>query len=120
MKILQDLILYDYDSFMDNMDIKGLMSWYNDEEIFSRVHQFIVEHIQSLNKILVYIEKAGYMISRVKFQFCMDRIKIIGYICRAEGRSLDIAKVIKILEWRLCMNVTEARVFIGVCVYYRI
>jgi hypothetical protein len=38
----------------------------------------------------------------------------------AEGRSLNNAKVIKILEWKPCSNIGEARVFIGVCVYYRI
>jgi hypothetical protein len=37
-----------------------------------------------------------------------------------EGQSLDNAKVIKILEWKLCSNIEEAQVFIRVCVYYRI
>src|SRR5438046_808140 len=50
----------------------------------------------------------------------MDGIKIMGYVCGAEGRSPDSAKVIKILEWRPCTNVSEARAFIGVCIYYRI
>ena len=55
-----------------------------------------------------------------KSQFCMDSIKIVGYICGAEGRSPDSAKVIKILEWSPCTCVAELRAFIGVCVYYHI
>ncbi len=102
------------------MGVKGPLSQYDEEEVFLGVQRFVIEHIQLLDKILVCIERAKYTISRVKSQFCMDRIKIIGYVCGAEGKSPDTAKVIKILKWRPCMNVTEARAFIGVCVYYRI
>ena len=48
----------------------------------------------------------------------MDGIKIVGFVCGAEGRSPDNAKVIKILEWKACLDIGEARAFIGVCVYY--
>ncbi len=68
----------------------------------------------------VWVERAGYTISGAKSQFCIDGIRIVGYICGAEGRSPDTAKVIKILEWRPCTNITEARAFIRVYVYYRI
>ncbi len=70
--------------------------------------------------MLVHIERAECTISRAKSQFCMDGIKIVGYICGVEGKSLDTAKVIKILEWKPCTNVTKARAFIRVCIYYRI
>jgi hypothetical protein len=42
----------------------------------------------------------------------------VGFVCEAEGRSLDSAKVIKILEWKPCTDIKEAQAFIGVCVYY--
>jgi hypothetical protein len=42
----------------------------------------------------------------------------VGFVCGAEGRSPDNAKVIKILEWKPCLDIGEARAFIGVCVYY--
>jgi hypothetical protein len=44
----------------------------------------------------------------------------VGFVYGAEGRSLDNAKVIKILEWKPYLDIGEARAFIGVCVYYRI
>ena len=50
----------------------------------------------------------------------MDGIKIVGFVCGVEGRTPDSAKVIKILEWKPCADIGEARAFIGVCVYYRI
>ena len=50
----------------------------------------------------------------------MDGIKIVGFIYSAKGRTLDSAKVIKILEWKPYMDIGEARAFIGVCIYYRI
>jgi len=50
----------------------------------------------------------------------MDGIKIVGFVCRAEGRTPNSAKVIKILEWKPYADIREARAFIGVYVYYRI
>ena len=50
----------------------------------------------------------------------MDGINIVGFVCRAEGRTPNSAKIIKILEWKPCTDVSEARAFIRVCVYYRI
>ncbi len=95
---MQDLIPYDYDPFVDDVSVKGPMSQYNDEEVFPGVHWFVIEHIQSLDRMLVCIKRARCTISRTKSQFCMDRIKIVGYICGVEGKSPDTAKVIKILE----------------------
>ena len=65
------------------------------------------------------LEQAGCTIGS-KSQFCMDGINAVGFVCGAEGRSPDTAKVIKILEWKPCSDVGEARAFMGVCVYYRI
>ncbi len=45
---------------------------------------------------------------------------MVGYICDSEGRHPDVSKVVKILEWSSLSDITIARVFIGVCVYFRI
>jgi hypothetical protein len=76
-----------------------------------------MEHIQSLNKTLVQLERARCTISP-KSQFCINRINIVGFVYRAEGRTLDSAKIIKILEWKPYTDVSKACAFIGVCVYY--
>jgi hypothetical protein len=67
----------------------------------------------------VRLEQASCIIS-LKSQFCIDKISIVGFVCKAKGQSLDSAKVIKILEWKLCTNVSKAKAFIRVCVYYQI
>ena len=41
-------------------------------------------------------------------------------MCDSEGRHPDVSKVIKILEWSPLSDITTARVFIGVYVYFRI
>jgi len=50
----------------------------------------------------------------------MAGIKVVGYMCDFEGRHPDVFKVAKILEWPFLSDITTARVFIGVCVYFRI
>ena len=116
-KILEDLIPEDCLPFLDNIGVKGPLSTYDDKEVLPGIQQFVMEHIQSLDKTLVCLERAGCTIG-LKSQFCMDGINVVGFVCRAEGRTLDIAKVIKILEWKPCLDIGEARAFIGVCVYY--
>jgi len=118
-KILKDLIPKDYLPFLDDIGVKGLLSAYNNEEALPSIRRFVMEHIQALDRTLVRLERAGCTIGP-KSQFYMDGIKIVGFVCRAEGRTPNSAKVIKILEWKPCVDIGEARAFIGVCVYYRI
>jgi hypothetical protein len=47
-------------------------------------------------------------------------MNIVGFVCGSKGRSPASSKVVKILEWPPCRNVTEAKAFLGICVYYRI
>src|SRR5437016_11512581 len=77
-------------------------------------------HIQWLDRVLASLERAGCTISGEKSQFCMDGINVVGYICGSNGRLPDTDKVAKIVEWPDCQDVSEARAFIGVCVYFRI
>ena len=118
-KILEDLIPKDCLPFLDDIGVKGPLSYYDEEEICPGVRRYIIEHIQSLDRTLERLERAGCTIG-AKSQFCIDGIRIVGFVCGAEGRSPDSVKVIKILEWAPCQNVGEARAFIGVCMYYRI
>ncbi len=50
----------------------------------------------------------------------MVGIRVVGYLCDIEGRHLDTAKIIKILEWLYCDSVIEARVFLGIYIYFYI
>ena len=53
-------------------------------------------------------------------QFCCSRIKIVGYVCDSKGQHPDTSKVLKILDWLEYVDITTARVFMGVYMYYRI
>src|SRR5262249_49007883 len=63
---------------------------------------------------------AGFTIAGEKSQFCIAGIRVVGYVCDADGRHPDWAKVEKILMWPDPRDTTEARAFVGICVYYRI
>jgi hypothetical protein len=73
-----------------------------------------------LDGVLADLEWAGCTIAGGKSQFCFAGMRIVGFVCDINGRHPDTAKVIKILEWERCDDVSEARAFIGICVYYRI
>src|SRR5438045_4073402 len=118
-KILEDLIPHDCMPFLDDVGVKGLTSMYSNTEVLPGVRKFIMEHIQALDRTLERIERAGCTIGP-KSQFCMKGVVIVRFVCGAEGRSPETAKVIKILEWKPCTCVREARAFIGVCMYYQI
>ncbi len=45
---------------------------------------------------------------------------MIEYIYNFEDRYPDVFKVVKILEWFSSNDIITARVFISVCVYFRI
>ena len=73
-----------------------------------------------MDAVLADLERAGITIAGAKSQFCCFGIKIVGYICDSEGRHPDTSKILKILDWPECVDVTTAQAFMGVFVYYRI
>jgi hypothetical protein len=58
-KVLEDLIPKDCLPFLDDISVKGLLFTYNDKEVILGVQQFVLEHIQSLDKTLVQLKRAG-------------------------------------------------------------
>ena len=66
------------------------------------------------------LEKAKCTISNERFQFYMFKLKIVDFVCDSNDKFSEIAKIIKILEWSSCRDVSKVRTFINVCVYYRI
>ena len=102
------------------MRVKRPKTKYNNEELAPRIRRYILEHIQNLNKVLADWERADVTIAGAKSQFCRVGLKIVGYICDADGCHPDTFKVLKILDWPKCTDVTSARAFMGICVYYRI
>lgn len=102
------------------MRVKEPKTTYNNKEPVPGIRRYVVKHIQNLDKVLADLERAGVTIGGAKSQFCQASIKIVGYICDADGHHPDISNVLKILDWPECMDTTSACAFIGVCVYYQI
>jgi hypothetical protein len=73
-----------------------------------------------MNGVLANLERARCTILEVKSQFCMPRLRVIEFICDILRRYPNISKIIKIMKWLFSNNVTEAKAFIRVAVYYRV
>ena len=73
-----------------------------------------------LDLTLVYCELAGATISGIKSEFLIKELKMVAFLYGAEGRRLDPVKIDKIMRWGPCQDITNARAFIGLCVYYRV
>jgi hypothetical protein len=119
MTILEDLFPHIAMPFLDDIRVKGPYTDYDNKESLPGIRRFVYEHIQNLDKTMECLERAGACIG-AKSQFCQDGMNVVGFICGYNGRSPASSKVIKILEWPPCKNITEAKSFIGICVYYRI
>src|SRR5258705_10704901 len=90
------------------------------DEVLPGVRRFVMESINSLDEVLADIERSGGTISGEKSEFLTDGVKMVAFICGSEGRTPEEAKIRKIVDWKPCKSVTEAKGFLGICVYYRI
>ena len=126
-KVLNDVISENCGKqFIDDIAVKLKTKSYfcdsNDipEEVAPGIRRSVLEAIISLNKVLEHIEWAGVAISGNKSEFLKESLKVVAYICREKGRSPKEVTMKKIEVWPPCKNVTDVRVFIGLCIYYRI
>ena len=55
-----------------------------------------------------------------KSEFLKEQIKIVAYVYRIDERMPEEAKIRKITEWPACTDLIDIRVFLAICVYYRI
>ena len=117
--ILKDLFLAIAMLFIDNIRVKGLYTDYSRELKLLGIRRFVFEHLQNLNKALNRIKQAKAFI-KLKSQFYYNSISIISFIYSFRRRSLTITKVNKILNQHQCNNIIKAKVFLGICVYYKI
>jgi hypothetical protein len=84
------------------------------------VRRFIYKYIRNLDIVLADIERAGATILGEKSKFCINGMKIVGYMCDFDGRYPQMKKVAKILLWGELKDITDIRAFIRLYIYYRI
>ena len=106
--------------FIDDITVGGPKTDYGNEESLPGVRRFVLEHIIQLDAALADIERANATVSGRKSDWGMDRLVVVGFEVGREGRTPDGKKVEKIANWPPCRDVKEVRMFVGICVYYRI
>lgn len=116
-KILHDHTPEKARPFLDDIGVKGPKTTYNNKEIMPGIRRFVAEHIKSLDGVLADIGRAGCTASGHKSHWCMKGLNVMDYICDADSRHPDTTNINKIIDWPECRDATEARAFIGLCVY---
>ncbi len=85
-------------SFLDDIEVKKSKTIYDNAEIASEVHQFMLKHIKNLDFVLLNFELIDCIISDEKSKFCMLSIKIVRFVCDFHDCRSEDFKIIKILE----------------------
>jgi hypothetical protein len=119
-KILQDIMPDACLPYMDDIAVKGPKTDYDGKELLPGVRRFIGEHIMNIDKVLQRLEWAEATASGFKSDWCYHEMGIVGYVVDKNGRHPAPKKVQKIVEWPPCATPKDVRMFLGLCVYYRI
>jgi hypothetical protein len=69
--------------------------------------------------VLADIKRAGGTVAGYKCTFASEGLRVVVFVCDSNGRHPEIEKMQKVADWPPCRPVTEAKVFIGLCVYSR-
>ena len=62
------------------------------------VWRYILEAIQSLDKVLADIERAGETISGLKSAFICEGLRIVTFVCDADGRHPETEKARRVFR----------------------
>lgn len=119
-KILQNHISNRVKFFLNDIEMKKSKTDYDDTKVTLDIRKYVFEHIMWLDEVFANIKRADYTIFDKKSQFCIIDLKIVDYVIDFDDKHSNIIKIIKILKWFICIDVIFARVFIEMCVYYRI
>lgn len=69
LKILAQYLRDQAKFFLDNVGVKEPKTTYNKRELAPEIRQYMVKHIQNLDKVLADLEQAGVTIAGAKSQF---------------------------------------------------
>ena len=106
--------------YLDDVCIKRPKTKHKSKEILLGIRQFVAEHLLNIDKVLADIKRASATISSYKSNFCYPSIIVVSYRINKHSRYLDDKKIKKITKWPQYHNAKEVRMFISICVYYRV
>ncbi|GKD81580.1 hypothetical protein Tco_1348419 [Tanacetum coccineum] len=77
------------------------------------------EHAEHLKSILESLKKEELYAKFSKCEFCLSKVKFLGYVIDSEGIYVDPTKIESIKDWASPKTLTEIRQFLGLAGYYR-
>ena len=77
------------------------------------------EHIRRLKLVLDRLRNANLKLKPSKCSFLQRQVKFLGHVVSGRGVQTDPEKVAAVRDWPIPRNVTDVRMYIGFCSYYR-
>jgi hypothetical protein len=106
--------------YIDDVPVRGPASRYQLEDGSYETHpenpeirRFVWEHFNNLNRVVHRMKYCGGTFSGFKALLCSPFITVLGHVCTSEGRIPDQSRVIKIINWGPCRDLSEVRAFLG-------
>lgn len=77
------------------------------------------QHLEILSMIFDRLKRCNLVLSKEKCQFCLPRLKYLGFVIDASGLHVDPDKVSAIFNIPTPKNVSDVRKFLGMASWYR-
>ena len=116
--VFEKLTLHICNQFLDDIEVKELKTDYKREKVLSDIQQFILKHIQNINKVLCDVKHVEITVAEEKSQWLMTEVKIVEFVYDHKRHHLNQTKILKIIKWSFYKNLKKIWVFINVCMYY--
>ena len=89
------------------------------ESVIPGVRKFVYDHLIYFKEILQKCLDTGLTIHGTKNDLFVPEILCLGVVISIKGRQINPLKIDAIEKWKVPVNLTELRSFLGVCTVYR-
>jgi len=100
---------------LGDLHYKFAIAYFDDIFIYS---SSVEEHFQHLHEVLLRLEKIGLTVNPEKAQFCMKRVKCLGYVISAAGCQVDPDKIQSIQQLEYPKTLKQLQSFLGMVAYF--
>jgi hypothetical protein len=94
---------------------KFLLVFFDDILIYSRTWE---DHLKYLDKVLGILEEQQLYAKESKCEFGMTEMLYLVHVIGGNGVQAHQEKIKEIIEWPTPRNLTELKIFLGLCTYY--
>lgn len=106
--------------FLDDIGIKNSTREKNSTHCLPNIRKYVLEHINTVEKILRRLQEVGLTISGEKSKFGYDKAIILGELVTEDGRLPDPEKLSKLTNWKSPTCLKHVREFLGLTGLFRI